>query len=822
VLRGRRVVVADDDPAVVWFLSGVLKSAGALVREAHDGARALELVFSEWPDLVISDVLMPKLDGFSLCREIKRDVAVRDVPVILLSWKEDLLQRLRELGADADAYLEKEVPAPSLMRRLEEVMRPRARVEARLGAGREVSGRLDGLTPRLILELTSALQSDARVSIRDAAYSYTVQIRGGRPRSVIRTAADGTIERGDRVLTGLLGASAGRFTVTPDTSPCAAEFEGTLGQLLAEPIARVRRVQKQLSSPSLSCVVGVQIDEASIARYRASTPEPIEGLLGRLIQGASPRDLLLSGAVQPRLLETVLMDVARHGAVIGVQTIKPSEVDREAPVEAPQKPSTKLSAVTPPIASPLPSGDQPVNTQSVEIKESAFGFEMPSRPPEVKARTAQENDWSGLMDGVEVEPQKPERPVSPESAEPPSDGWDVGEPATIPGVGKAAAPSPAQPKAEQTVAAPEKDIQTKEPAPPKPPPAPTRPAPSPAAPPRPATRTPSPARPQAVHLAQGVLGLEEPLGTVNATPSPPARKARPEPVPPKPPPLVNAGQKISSVPLSPITATLIDARVGPVEAPRAAPPAAPNPPTRSKAPPSPAQPPSAQPKTSPPPAQAAAPPAPPAPSESPLAVETEGSPKTKASLERMPTVLQTEPATELESSPATPVVSVDRTDAVGLASPRRRHSSPWALLLWASAAAVASFGVVRLVVLPAVIRSGQPAAERQSPEHTASAPDPAPSNQVASAPRQEKLPVPPDVDLPAGLGLLEIVSDGKLGIFVDGGFVGAGSLKRLYLAPGSHEVKVRSESAERSSSAMVEVGLRTRLTFEPGEPALAR
>ncbi len=45
---------------------------------------------------------MPKLDGFSLCHEIKRDVAVRDVPVILLSWKEDLLQRVRELGASAD------------------------------------------------------------------------------------------------------------------------------------------------------------------------------------------------------------------------------------------------------------------------------------------------------------------------------------------------------------------------------------------------------------------------------------------------------------------------------------------------------------------------------------------------------------------------------------------------------------------------------------------------------------------------------------------------------------------------------------------------
>jgi len=110
-LQGRRVVVADDDPAVVWFLSGLLKAVGAEVLEAHDGERALELTYERWPDLVVSDVLMPKLDGFSLCHEIKRDVAVRDVPVILLSWKEDLLQRVRELGADADGYLRKEAKA---------------------------------------------------------------------------------------------------------------------------------------------------------------------------------------------------------------------------------------------------------------------------------------------------------------------------------------------------------------------------------------------------------------------------------------------------------------------------------------------------------------------------------------------------------------------------------------------------------------------------------------------------------------------------------------------------------------------------------------
>ena len=121
------MVVADDDPAVVWFLSGILKTVGAEVFEAHDGERAFELTVSIWPDLVVSDILMPKLDGFSLCHEIKRDVAVRDVPVVLLSWKEDLLQRVRELGGNADGYLRKEAAASTVVERLREVLRPRAR-----------------------------------------------------------------------------------------------------------------------------------------------------------------------------------------------------------------------------------------------------------------------------------------------------------------------------------------------------------------------------------------------------------------------------------------------------------------------------------------------------------------------------------------------------------------------------------------------------------------------------------------------------------------------------------------------------------------------
>src|SRR5262249_25589380 len=150
--------------------AGVLRAAGAKVLEAHDGKRALELSLRKSPHLVISDVLMPGMDGFALCRALKRDIAMRDVPVILLSWKEDLLQRLRELGADADGYMRKEESSAAVLQRVFEVLRPRIRIEARLSSGGEVRGRLDGVTPRALLEIVAKVRRDARISIRDASF----------------------------------------------------------------------------------------------------------------------------------------------------------------------------------------------------------------------------------------------------------------------------------------------------------------------------------------------------------------------------------------------------------------------------------------------------------------------------------------------------------------------------------------------------------------------------------------------------------------------------------------------------------------------------
>ena len=175
-LEGRRVIVADDDPGVTWFLSDLLRTTGCVVHEALDGAVALDLAMRIGPDLVISDILMPKVDGFALSRALKRDVALRDTPVILLSWKEDLLQRVRELGASAAAYLRTESDARAILARVREVLWPRARVEARLKGTGEDRGRLDRLSVHPLLALFASQRPTDRISLRDASCLYDVEL----------------------------------------------------------------------------------------------------------------------------------------------------------------------------------------------------------------------------------------------------------------------------------------------------------------------------------------------------------------------------------------------------------------------------------------------------------------------------------------------------------------------------------------------------------------------------------------------------------------------------------------------------------------------
>ena len=409
-LDGRRVVVADDDPGVTWFISDLLRTAGCEVHEALDGAQALELAFRVQPELVVSDILMPGIDGFALCRALKRDVALRDTPVILLSWKEDLLQRVRELGANAAAYMRKESDSRAILARAREVLRPRARIEMRLRGEGEVRGRLDGLTARLLLELVGAIRSDARVTVRDASHLYEIEIRGGVPSKATRTAADGGYVRGERTLASLLGVGSGRFVISPSSGPVRGELSGSLSELLAKPIAAARGALAVTTGAGTMQVERIGIDDAALEEYLRATPDPARSLLKRVARGESPRQMLLAGEMPPSLFEDVVADLAARGAITlvqgsgGVDLLGPAvaaaaQCLRGAPLEA--------RGVAPaPTRRAGPSGQAPGPqspwTAVVAAEPSGFESLRLSEPPPSSTPMIEEGDAapSSLEDAV--------------------------------------------------------------------------------------------------------------------------------------------------------------------------------------------------------------------------------------------------------------------------------------------------------------------------------------------------------------------------------------------------------------------------------------
>ena len=118
--EGARVLVVDDDPLLVRLVRTHLEKAGYKVLAAADGEQALEVAANELPDLVVLDLMLPKLDGFEVCRRI-REFSL--VPVIMLTARGEPVDRLRGFEMGADDYLAKPFVPAELLARVRAVLR---------------------------------------------------------------------------------------------------------------------------------------------------------------------------------------------------------------------------------------------------------------------------------------------------------------------------------------------------------------------------------------------------------------------------------------------------------------------------------------------------------------------------------------------------------------------------------------------------------------------------------------------------------------------------------------------------------------------------
>jgi putative two-component system response regulator len=117
------VVVADDAQASLELLRTILTRDGHTVHTARDGAHALTLTLSESPDVVVTDVIMPKLTGFEVCRRIKEDRMTRLISVVLVTGLEGTEERIEGINAGADDFLTKPINAHELRARVRSLVR---------------------------------------------------------------------------------------------------------------------------------------------------------------------------------------------------------------------------------------------------------------------------------------------------------------------------------------------------------------------------------------------------------------------------------------------------------------------------------------------------------------------------------------------------------------------------------------------------------------------------------------------------------------------------------------------------------------------------
>ena len=317
-LTGRRALIVDDDPAVLAQFGDLLRGAGMTVTLHNDGAEALEGARRDLPDVILADILMPGVDGFAFCRAIRRDVALRHTPVILLSWREDLLFRMRELGARASGYLRKESDGSAILARVRATLRSRARTLRRIAdlvPGAEVRGRLERVGSFALLEGTARSLGDASVTLADAGSVTELELRQGSLVAATRTSQDGALARGEVALARALGLNAARFAVRRASHPVRENIHGRLAEVLARCARQVTALEEAVSGASLLEVLRVDFDADSALEYASSLPAPMRVAVERMVQGDSPRDMVLRDGVAPQELEPLLIELARRGAV---------------------------------------------------------------------------------------------------------------------------------------------------------------------------------------------------------------------------------------------------------------------------------------------------------------------------------------------------------------------------------------------------------------------------------------------------------------------------------------------------------------------------
>jgi two-component system phosphate regulon response regulator PhoB len=122
------ILVVDDEPDAITLIEFNLKAAGFLVKTADDGAEALVKARTLLPSLIILDVMLPEVNGFEICKLLRRDPATAGIPIIMLTARAGEIDRVLGLELGADDYLTKPFSPRELILRIKKLLERRENI----------------------------------------------------------------------------------------------------------------------------------------------------------------------------------------------------------------------------------------------------------------------------------------------------------------------------------------------------------------------------------------------------------------------------------------------------------------------------------------------------------------------------------------------------------------------------------------------------------------------------------------------------------------------------------------------------------------------
>jgi two-component system response regulator VicR len=128
----KKILIVDDEKNIVDILKFNLKKEGFETVEAYDGEQAIEVAMSERPDLILLDVMLPKMDGFTVCRKLRQMIST---PILMLTAKEEEVDKVLGLELGADDYITKPFSQRELIARVKANIRRTSMEEDEIGNG---------------------------------------------------------------------------------------------------------------------------------------------------------------------------------------------------------------------------------------------------------------------------------------------------------------------------------------------------------------------------------------------------------------------------------------------------------------------------------------------------------------------------------------------------------------------------------------------------------------------------------------------------------------------------------------------------------------